>query len=386
MSGPSRHLESILAQAGVGQDPAWGSITTPVYQSVTFRSIGSEPRGEGYDYSRTLNPTRSALEDTLAKAEGGAGATAFGSGMAAILAVFHWGLNQGDHVVLTEDLYGGTFRILEDELRRFGVRFDLVPTSDLQAVSRAMRAETRMIFLETPANPLLQISDIQRLADLAHEHHARLVVDNTLMTFVRQRPFELGADLVVYSATKYLGGHNDVLAGAVISPDSATAERIAAIANTTGGVLGPWDAFLLLRGLKTLALRMQRQETNAHALAETLRSHPKVSRVYYPVFNETGWTIQQRQASGAGGMVSFVLKNEAWALDLRKRLRLIIPAVSLGGTESLITEPYSETHRELPEELRRKLGLLPGLLRLSAGIEDPQDLVEDLLQALEGLS
>lgn len=379
----SLHLDSLLVHAGVDRDPLYGSITTPVYQGVTFRSIPIRGDSNPYDYSRTQNPTRESVEETLAQLEGGAAATVFASGMAAVSAVFWGGLSHGDHVVLTEDLYGGTYRLLEDELKRYGVTYDFVPTTNPEAVSAAMQPNTRMIFVESPSNPLLRVSDIAALAEIAHRHRAKLVVDNTLMTFARQRPLDLGADLVVYSASKYLAGHNDVLAGAVISKDAGEGVRMAEVANTTGGVLGPWDSYLLQRGMKTLALRMRQQETSAELLAHALAKHPNVAHVYYPQLDEAGWAVHQRQAMGPGAMVSFLLAREAQVLQFKRALKLIIPAVSLGGVESLVTEPYRETHREFPEPIRRRLGFVPGLLRLSVGIEDSRDLMDDLMQALD---
>ncbi|MCY0886506.1 MAG: PLP-dependent aspartate aminotransferase family protein [Firmicutes bacterium] len=372
-------IDSLLAHAGTGQDPVYGSVTTPIYQTVTFQHRG-DALGT-YDYSRTRNPTRSALEEALTRLEGGAGARVFASGMAAITALFLL-LHQGDHILLTDDLYGGTYRVLTDYLGHLGLDFDFVDTRDPQEVERHWRGTTRMLFVETPSNPVLRISDIRALAALAHRHDARLVVDNTFMTFYRQRPLELGADIVVYSATKYLAGHNDVLAGALVAREPEDAERLGEVANGTGGVLGPLDAYLTLRGLKTLGLRLTRQEENARRVARALADHPAVARVYYPELDPEANARHRRQAGGPGGMVSFVLRDPGRVAAVMDRLQLVLPAVSLGGTESLITHPYSETHRELPEPLRRRLGIVPGLLRLSAGVEDPDDLIWDLRQAL----
>lgn len=383
MSEPHRwQIASRVVHAGVGQDPLYGSVTTPIYQTVTYQHAGA---GLGrFDYSRTDNPTRDSVGRALADLEGGAAASVFASGMAAITALFHL-LGQGVHVVLTEDLYGGTYRLLEDVFRPFGLSATFVDTRDVDRVQAALRPETRLVFVETPSNPLLRVSDIQALAALAHAHGAWLAVDNTFMTFALQRPLALGADLVVYSATKYLAGHNDVLAGAVIAREAALGERLAYIANATGGVLAPLDSYLLLRGLKTLDVRLERQQANAELIVAQIASHPAVARVHYPTLHAQDAAVQRRQARGSGGMVSFRLVDPNGAPRLMDNLRLILPAVSLGGVESLITHPYSETHREFPEPLRRALGFVPGLMRLSVGIEHGDDLVADLVQALDTL-
>jgi cystathionine gamma-synthase/cystathionine beta-lyase len=378
-------LESRIVHAGVGQDPLYGSITVPVYQAVTYQHPGS---GLGpFDYTRTANPTRRSAETALAALEGGSGATLFASGMAAITALFHC-LAQGDHIILTRDLYGGTYRVLHDVFAPLGIVADFVDTTDPAAVRRVLRPTTRLVFVETPSNPLLRVSPLAQLADLAHEAGALLAVDNTFMTFARQRPFEHGADVVVYSATKYLSGHNDVLAGLLVARSAELAERLAEIANATGGVLAPWDTYLLLRGLKTLALRLDRAESNAERVAESLLGHGAVSRVFYPkepMLPSAAARLHQSQARGPGAMVAFLLRDPGAVARLMDGLKLIVPAVSLGGVESLITHPYSETHREFPEERRRELGFVPGLMRLSVGIEDPDDLIQDLKEALDRL-
>ncbi|MCY0878740.1 MAG: PLP-dependent aspartate aminotransferase family protein [Firmicutes bacterium] len=383
MSLPKLHQESIVSHVGVGQDPAYGSVSTPIYQTVTYQHPGGE-LGR-YDYTRTENPTRTGLSEGLAALEGGAGATLFSSGMAAIVALFHL-LKQGDHIVLTNDVYGGTYRVLVDVFQHFGLTYTFVDTRNLEAVADAIRPETRLVFVETPSNPLLMISPIRALAELAHQHRARLAVDNTFMTAVRQRPLELGADYVVYSATKYLAGHNDVLAGALIAQSADEQDRIHALANSTGGVLAPFDAWLVMRGIKTLAVRLDRQEANAQRIAAFLAEHPQVARVFYPgLAQHPGHALHRQQASGPGAMISFQLRAEHRYADFMNALRLVLPAVSLGGTESLITHPFSETHRELPEEVRLALGIRPGLLRLSVGLEHADDLIDDLAQALDRL-
>lgn len=380
MSNPRWHADTIVAHAGVGNDPIYGSLSTPIYQTVTYQhtSAGFGP----YDYSRTDNPTRAALADVLGRLEGGAKASVFGSGMAAITAVAHL-LRAGDHVILTQDVYGGTYRLFEDTFAKFGLSSSYVDTRDPDQVYAAFKPSTRLVFIETPSNPLLQITDLALMAEMAHAHHAILAVDNTFMTSLRQRPLDFGADIVVYSATKYLAGHNDVVAGALIAGNDDLAEQIAIIANASGGILGPWDSWLILRGIKTLDLRISRQEASAVAIAQLLNEHPAISVVYYPLLpNHRGQDLHLRQAAGPGAMISFRLSDESAVGPFMDKLQCIIPAVSLGGVESLITHPFNETHRELPESVRRELGITPGLLRLSVGIENQNDLLDDLKQAL----
>ncbi len=375
------HPESLAAHIGVGQDPAYGSVSTPIYQTVTYQHPGSE-LGR-YDYSRTENPTRTALAEGLAQLEGGASASLFSSGMAAIVALFHL-LSHGDHVVLTEDLYGGTYRLWADIFQKFGIKATFVNTSDPDQVASAIRKETRMVFIETPSNPHLAVTDLAAMAAITHDQDCWLVVDNTFMTPLRQRPLQHGADFTVYSGTKYLAGHNDVLAGALVCRSQALGRQIADIANTTGGVLAPFDCWLMMRGLKTLAVRLDRQEANARQIAEFLARHPAVDHVYYPgLTSHRGFSIHQEQAQGPGAMVSFQLWEGNRYAEFMDALSLVLPAVSLGGTESLIAHPFTETHRELPEELRRRLGIGPGLMRLSVGLEHAPDLIEDLDQALK---
>lgn len=377
------HLESIVVHIGVGQDPVYGAVSTPIYQTVTYQHPGQELGF--YDYSRTQNPTRTGLSEGLATLEGGAGATLFSSGMAAIVALFHL-LKQGDHLILTEDLYGGTYRVLVDLFQHFGLQYSFVDTRDLDQVAAAIRPETRMIFVETPSNPLLMVTDVAAIAEMAHARGIWLAVDNTFMTPLRQRPLELGADFVVYSVTKYLSGHNDVLAGAIVAQDPDMAVKVAALSNSTGGVLAPFDAWLTIRGLKTLAVRLDRQESNARQVAAFLNEHPSVARVYYPgLSSHPGHALHQRQAAGPGAMVSFQLKSPERYTDFMDALRLVLPAVSLGGTESLVTHPFGETHREFPEDVRRRLGIIPGLMRLSVGLERADDLIADLGQALHSV-
>lgn len=377
------HPDSAVVHIGVGQDPVYGSVSTPIYQTVTYQHPGHQ-LGR-YDYSRTENPTRTPLAEGLAQLEGGAAASMFSSGMAAITALLHL-LKSGDHVLLTEDLYGGTYRVLVDVFNQFGLTYSFVDTRNPHAVEEAIRPETRLLFVETPSNPLLMVTDLAAMRALTQARQIWLAVDNTFMTALRQRPFDFGADFVLYSATKYLSGHNDVLAGAVISRDPETAQRVAALANTTGGVLAPFDSWLLMRGLKTLSVRLDRQESNARHVADFLTRHPAVAHVFYPgLAQHPGSALQAQQALGPGAMVAFQLKNPSRYAEFMDALQLILPAVSLGGTESLITHPFNETHREFPEAIRLRLGILPGLMRLSVGLENVDDLRDDLDQALNML-
>jgi cystathionine beta-lyase/cystathionine gamma-synthase len=302
--------------------------------------------------------------------------------MAALTALMHT-LHAGDHVIVTDDAYGGTYRLLVDVFSKFGITSSMVDTRTREAVIRAFTPSTRLVIVESPSNPLLRVSPLQDIANLTHEHNAQLAIDNTFMTAVRQRPLDLGADFAVYSATKYMAGHNDVLAGAIVCRDPGDYAALNELTNATGSVIGPWDAWLLLRGMKTLAIRMDRQEANAQKIVEFLSRHHAVQKVYYPGWaDEEAQGLQMAQSSGSGAMLSFLLNTPGKYTALMDALQMILPAVSLGGVESLITHPFNETHRELPEEVRWHLGIVPGLMRLSVGIENIDDLLTDLDQAL----
>ncbi|BAU26018.1 cysteine synthase /cystathionine gamma-synthase [Aneurinibacillus soli] len=379
------HIETKLVRAGVGKDPQTGAVSTPIYQVATF----AHPKlGEstGYDYSRTANPTRTALEEVAACLERGSTAAAFASGMAAVTAVLHL-FAPGDHLIVTEDLYGGTYRVLREVLNVYGVQASFVDTSDLKAIETAIQSETKGIFIETPTNPLMKISDIPGVVGLAQAHGLLTIVDNTFMTPYLQRPLELGADIVIHSASKYLGGHNDVIAGLVVTKDEELGERIRFIQNATGAILGPQDSWLLLRGLKTLALRVERQQYNAQVIAEWLCKQPQIEAVYYPgLANHEGYEVNRKQASGAGGMLSFTVKEEKLVPYLLENLKLVTFAESLGGVESLITFPARQTHADIPEEIRKQLGISDRLLRLSVGIENVDDILADIKEALHAYS
>jgi cystathionine gamma-synthase len=370
-----------LVRGAVDGDPVTGAVSVPIYQSATFRhpALGETT---GWDYTRQGNPTRSALERQLALLEGGPAGFAFASGMAAVAAVLDL-LAAGDHALLSEDLYGGTYRLFAELAVRRGVAFDFVDTADAAAVEAAFRPATRLLIVETPSNPMMRVSDIAALARLAKDRGALLAVDNTFLTPYLQRPLSLGADLAIHSATKYLGGHNDVLAGALVAADAGLAERLALIQKTTGAPLAPFDSWLLLRGIKTLGLRLDRQQASAAVLADRLRAHPAVAAVrYVGLADHPGYELNRRQADGAGAMISFAVKETARAAAVLAAVRLVLFAESLGGVETLITYPATQTHAAIPEAVRRRLGVDDRLLRLSVGIEDVEDLWEDLDQAL----
>ncbi len=376
------HLETKLVQAGVAKDERTGAVSFPVYYATAYRhpALG---QSTGYDYTRTANPTRTVLEQAIAEAEGGDAGFACASGMAAVHTVM--GLfSQGDHLVVSLDLYGGTYRLFEQVLSRYGLRFSYVDLRDVKNLEEAIRPETRAVFVETPTNPLMQITDIAAVAEVAKRNGLLTIVDNTFMTPYCQRPLGLGADLVLHSATKYLGGHNDVLAGLIVTKGEELSEKIRFLHNSIGAVLGPQDCWLLLRGMKTLALRMERHQANAYAIAQKLREHPAVTDVFYPGLAEhPGYEVQRRQASGFSGMVSFRLRSADQVAPFLERLRIVSFAESLGGVESLCTYPATQTHADIPQEIREYVGVCDRLLRLSVGIEHPDDLIADVCQALD---
>ncbi len=377
--------------AGQKPDPLYGSLTTPIYQTSTFvfknvaqgaaRFAGEE---EGYIYTRLGNPTQTALEEKIASLEGGEAAFAAGSGMGAITAVLMALVSQGDHVVHSSALYGCTFAFLHDLLTRFGVTATGVDTGDLEAVKKALRPNTKVVYIETPANPTMRLTDIQAVADIAHEHGAKVVVDNTFMTPYFQRPLELGADIVVHSATKYINGHGDVVAGLAIGPKNLIDEMRMTTLKDIGGIIGPFESWLLLRGLKTLPVRMDRHNSNAMAVARFLESHPAVEKVYYPGLESfPQHELAKKQMSGFGGVMSFELKGGYEAgVRLMNGVKLMHLAVSLGDVDTLIQHPASMTHSVVPEEERLAVNITPGLVRLSVGLEDPEDIIADLEQAL----
>ena len=375
------HISSQLVQIGSKTDPRTGALSTPIYQTASFRhpALGEST---GYDYTRSGNPTRQALEEGLARLEGGAGACAFSSGLAAITTLLML-YQQGDHLIVVEDCYGGTYRLFEQVLSRFGLTASYVDATTLDAIGQALRPETKAVFIETPTNPLLRIVDLRALASFCQNNSLQLIVDNTFLTPYFQRPLELGADLVVHSGTKYLAGHNDLLCGVIVAKEPELADKVKFLQNATGAVLSPSDSWLLIRSLKTLALRMEKHNANALAISRWLLEHPKVSRVFYPGLPlHNGHTIHESQASGYGGMVSFEVNDPVLVPQVLAKVQLIQFAESLGGVETLITFPAVQTHADIPAADRERLGISDCLLRLSVGIEDADDLIADLGQAL----
>jgi cystathionine gamma-lyase len=378
MKDDELHIDTLAIHAGQSPDPTTGAIMTPVYLTSTYVQDGPGVH-KGYEYSRTQNPTRHALQDCLAALEGARHGLAFASGLAATDAILHL-LDAGDHVVYSDDLYGGTFRIFDKVFRRLGVSFDAVDMSDPANVARALRKETRLVWIESPTNPMLKLVDLAEVARIARAHGARTVVDNTFATPYFQRPLALGIDVVAHSTTKYLNGHSDVVGGAVLTSDEGLFERLRFLQNAVGGVPSPMDSFLVLRGLKTLHVRMARHAENALALARFLEAHPQVERVTYPgLASHPQHELAKRQMSGFGGMLTFVLRGGlAAATAFLKAVRIFACAESLGGVESLIEHPAIMTHASVPEATREALGIADGLIRVSAGIENVADLVADL--------
>lgn len=369
--------------AGVDPDEATGAIMTPIYQTSTYvqPEIGVN---KGYAYSRTSNPTRHALEKSLAALENGKYGACFGSGLAAIDCVIKM-LNPGDEVISTSDLYGGTFRLFRTIFEKYGIKFHFVGMSNTEQVEAKINAKTKLIWVETPTNPMMNIVDITAMVEIAKKAGAHLCVDNTFATPYLQNPLDLGADIVMHSVTKYLGGHSDVVMGALVTSDAAIAEEMYRIQNSSGAVTGPMDSFLVLRGIKTLHLRMQRHCENGEAVAKFLASHPKVDKVYWPGFeSHPNHEIAKKQMRGYGGMISFSLVGNKLedAHELVRKVKVFALAESLGGVESLIGHPATMTHASIPKEEREKTGIVDSLIRLSVGVEDIEDIVTDLKQAL----
>jgi cystathionine gamma-lyase/cystathionine beta-lyase/cystathionine gamma-lyase/homocysteine desulfhydrase len=378
------HFDTVCIHAGQEPEPATGAIITPIFQTSTYVQEGLG-RHKGYEYARTSNPTRSALEANLAAIEGGRAGFAFASGMAAIGAIATL-LQAGDHVVVTDNTYGGTYRLFEHVLTRYGLTFTYVDTSNLDAVDAAIGPSTRMLFVETPTNPVLRLTDLAAIADLAHARSLALAVDNTFASPYVQRPLALGADLVTHSTTKYLNGHSDSIGGIVIAQREEHIEWLRFVQNAAGAILSPFDSWLVLRGTKTLSVRMERHNANGLALAEYLASHPKVRRVHYPGLKDHPQrTLAERQMRGFGGMLAFDVGSLENARTVLERVRLIALAESLGGVESLISHPATMTHASVPAERRQALGITDSLLRISAGIEAVEDLRADLDQALDAI-
>jgi len=376
------HIESALIHGGIDGDPLTGAVNVPIYQTSTYEQKGLG-ENSGWEYSRTGNPTRTALEALIAELEKGTAGFAFASGMAAITAVLSL-FSTSDKLLISSNVYGGTFRVLDKVFNHFGIQYEIVDTSDLKAVENAFSQEVKAVYIESPANPLLTITDISAVSRLAKQHHALTIVDNTFMTPYLQRPLEHGADIVIHSATKYLAGHSDLVAGLVVVKNDVLAEKIAFLQNSTGGVLGPFDSFLLIRGIKTLSVRMDRHVQNAQQIASVLAVHKAVKTIYYPGLpSAQGYAVNQKQAKNGGAMISFELKENYDIKKFFKSLKLISLAESLGGVESLVCHPATMTHASIPYEIRQKVGITDGLIRLSVGIENQDDLITDLLQAIQ---
>ncbi len=375
-------FETLCLHADNNKKDEWGTIITPIYQSATFVHKGVGCPSE-YSYSRLSNPTRAHLEHTLAVLEGGAAAFAFTTGMAALTTVMKL-FKQNAHIIASDDLYGGSLRLFRNVNTCEGMKFDFIDTGDLRGVEALIREDTKAIYVETPSNPLMQVTDIAAVAEIAKKHGLLLIVDNTFLTPYFQRPIELGADIVIHSGTKYLGGHNDTLAGFVVAKTPELAEEISYYAKTIGSCLSPFDCFLVERGIKTLPLRMDKINANAKEIAEWLRGRKEVKKVYYCGFpDHSGYKISVKQAKGFGGMISFELESKELAVKILERVKVFQYAESLGGVDSLITYPMLQTHADVPEEERLRRGINDRFLRISVGIENIKDLIEDLRQVFE---
>lgn len=371
-----------MIHGGITGDEKTGAVSVPIYQVSTYKqdSVGNH---RGYEYSRTGNPTRHALETVIAELENGQSGFAFGSGMAAITSVMML-FDSGDHVVMTDDVYGGTYRLMTSVLNRFNLDHTYADTSFPEKVEASIKENTKALYIETPTNPLLKITDIKKMEEIAKKHDLLLIVDNTFATPYWQQPLDLGADIVLHSATKYIGGHSDVVAGLLAVNSDRLAEDIHFIQNSAGGVLGPQDSWLLMRGIKTLAIRMEAIERNTEKLVEFLQQHEKVSSIYYPgLETHRGHETAKRQTTGFGGMISFDVGSGDEAEKVLSRVQYYTLAESLGAVESLISVPAKMTHASIPADRRAELGITDGLVRLSVGIEDANDLIEDLAQALK---
>lgn len=376
------NIETALIHGGISIDERTGAVNVPIYQTSTFKQDGLG-KMRGYEYSRTGNPTREALEALIAELENGYAGFAFGSGMAATTAVLSL-LKSGDRVLISGNVYGGTFRVLDKVFNHFGITYTISDTTDPAAFERDITPDVKAVMIESPANPLMTVTDIKAVADISHKHGLLVIVDNTFMTPYLQKPLDLGADIVVHSATKYLGGHSDVVAGLAVVSTKELAEKLAFIQNSTGGVLPPFDSFLLIRGIKTLGVRMDRHVQNAEKAAEFLKNSSAVKNVYYPgLEGAQGYEINKNQAKNGGVMISFELKDNYDINVFFESLKLIMLAESLGGVESLVCHPSTMTHASIPADIRQKVGITDGLIRLSTGIENIDDIIADLSQAIE---
>ena len=375
-------INSLLIHGGTDGDEVTGAVNVPIYQTTTYKQDGIG-KNRGWEYSRTGNPTRDAAEKLVADLEKGRYGLGFASGLAAINTVLSL-FEAGDRLVVSDNLYGGTFRILDNVFNKFGITYTIVDTSDPKKVEQAIDEDVKAVYVESPANPLLTVTDIRAVADVAHKHDLLLIVDNTFLTPYLQRPLTLGADIVIHSGTKYLGGHSDVISGFVVVNDDELAKKLYYLQNAIGGVLAPWDSFLVIRGIKTLGVRMDRHGENAQRIAKWLSESDYVSKVYYPgLESDPGYEVQKKQADGAGAMISFVLDERYDYRKFFENLKMITLAESLGGVESLVCHPATMTHAAIPADIRKEVGIVDELIRFSVGIEDVNDLIDDLKQAIE---
>ena len=381
-------LNSLVIHGGIDGDERTGAVNVPIYQTSTYKQDGLG-ENRGWEYSRTGNPTRAALEKLVADLEGGEYGLAFASGLSAINTVLSL-FKEGDRLIVSDNIYGGTFRILDNVFKNFGITYTIVNTSDLDEIEKVLKEdaaganEIKAVYIESPANPLLTVTDIEEVSELAKIYNKKVIVDNTFLTPYLQRPLSLGADIVIHSGTKYLGGHSDTVSGFVVVNDKEIADRLYYLQNAIGGVLGPWDSYLMIRGIKTLGVRMDRHVQNAEKVAEWLVSSGYVDKVYYPgLKSDPGYEVQKKQADGPGAMISFTLKKEYDYKKFFKSLKLVTLAESLGGVESLVRHPASMTHAAIPKDIREAVGITDELIRLSVGIEDVDDIIADLTQAIE---
>lgn len=378
-----KNIETALIHGGISTDEFTGAVNVPVYLTSTFKQDALGVRRRGYEYARTGNPTREALESLIADLDGGLAGFAFASGLAALSTTIHL-FNQGDTILISSNVYGGTFRLLDKVASRYGIKYKIADTSNLEAYEAAITPDVKAIIIESPANPLLTVSDLKAISDISHRHGLTVIVDNTFMTPYIQKPIALGADIVVYSATKYLAGHSDLVAGLIVVTTEEQKEKIAFLQNSIGGVLPPFDSFLLIRGIKTLGVRLDRHVENAEKIAQFLASNKAVKKVYYPgLASDPGYEINRKQARNGGAMLSFELFENYDINEFFKSLELVTLAESLGGVESLVCHPASMTHASIPKDIREKVGITDGLIRLSPGIENADDIIADLSQAID---
>lgn len=382
LGGIALHRSTICVHGGTQELGSYGSISVPIYQTATFAHIGVG-ESTGYDYTRMANPTRTELETTLMKLEHGVDALAFSTGMAAIAAMMEL-FSPGDHLIASDDIYGGSYRFFEYISKKNGIIVDYVDTRSVEEIQNHILSNTKGIFLETPTNPMMKVADIRAISNLSKDNNLLLMVDNTFLSPYFMNPLLLGANIVIHSGTKYLCGHNDTLAGILVVDSEELSDKLRYIYKTTGGSLAPFDSWLLIRGIKTLGIRMEQQQKNAFVVAQWLSEHPKVKKVHYVgLANHPDYDVSVSQSTGFGGMISFETIDEATAIQVLEKVKIIFYAESLGGVESLITYPMLQTHGDIPKEIREKLGIHECLLRISVGIEEVTDIIEDLEQAFE---